>query len=855
MANQNVDFETPNDSGEDNLASVQPYEDGERGNAAIFNRPLDIVRERTETVRRELEDNKYLADADRALLMTATGSVSWVGVYDPGVLNSGCLILEPEAELTIRPFLAPAVTTPATATLLGVKFSTVTSRVGGETPPRAYSGANKITVDLVGSAGAALAVTVEGDPLDNVQITYDSTAVTGTTRQALIDAVNASAVCVTLGLSADLVAGEAGAGVLTTVGITSGALSGALEAEQHTLTAAGLAAFFDADAACRLLEGDVLAIYYGALTLPTQGGRRQAIADAPETGANCDGNLFVVRLNPEKAPLAIPIARVQGGVLHLLNGVALPPGATSVVQVNSLTASTVAPQSVATVAVAGTARTYSASDHVHTLALDVIEDNHISSDANIAASKLLAGSITNTQVSDTAAIAATKIANTPAGGVSATTVQAAINELDTDKAAASHSHLIADLPTNLSDPENLGVAAPGVALTLARTDHVHAHGNLTGGLLHAEATSMAAGFMALADKDKLDRIIPIGPVTEIQKAPFSNSQMDIGLALPEYGPSTGAWAYDGNALQVDNLALANVAGLQWDAVFAKAGYLVLELDIKLANAGDGFYVYCDGVSVHSYVFPVDKTVHDVRVFAGAGKHTFTVTYCQTGVTVNRCTISDMRVEYPRLLPAHNGLSYLNHFRDDTVGELTLVTSGTGAATTYALANDGSLLLDPGTDIGGYALLSGNDVWTLPMPGGSAANPTKLVLETSMGYNPLNGVYDIEAGFLDVEGSACARFYLSNTDPNIKCHCVNIGETTVDSGVTVINGSTVWRIELTSGLAKFFIGDKEVGRNTTDVPAAGTKLQPYIRVNSGDVDGVHVLYLDYLLIEPTWGSRG
>lgn len=44
-------------------------------------------------------------------------------------------------------------------------------------------------------------------------------------------------------------------------------------------------------------------------------------------------------------------------------------------------------------------------------------------------------SIVDADVSGSAAIAATKLANTPAGGVAATTVQAAINELDTDKLA------------------------------------------------------------------------------------------------------------------------------------------------------------------------------------------------------------------------------------------------------------------------------------------------------------------------------------------------------------------------------------------------------------------------------------
>lgn len=41
--------------------------------------------------------------------------------------------------------------------------------------------------------------------------------------------------------------------------------------------------------------------------------------------------------------------------------------------------------------------------------------------------------------------AASAITNTPAGNIAATTVQAALNELDTDKAAASHGHVAADV--------------------------------------------------------------------------------------------------------------------------------------------------------------------------------------------------------------------------------------------------------------------------------------------------------------------------------------------------------------------------------------------------------------------------
>lgn len=63
---------------------------------------------------------------------------------------------------------------------------------------------------------------------------------------------------------------------------------------------------------------------------------------------------------------------------------------------------------------------------------------------------------------------ASEITNTPSGGIAATDVQAAINELDTEKLAASHAG--------------------------------------TGGSAHAAATDTVDGFMAAADKAKLDGI-------------------------------------------------------------------------------------------------------------------------------------------------------------------------------------------------------------------------------------------------------------------------------------------------------------------------------------------------------------
>jgi hypothetical protein len=54
-------------------------------------------------------------------------------------------------------------------------------------------------------------------------------------------------------------------------------------------------------------------------------------------------------------------------------------------------------------------------------------------------------------------------------------------------------------------PQPVGAAAVvGVSESASREDHVHAHGNQAGGSLHSAATSGAAGFMAAADKSKVD---------------------------------------------------------------------------------------------------------------------------------------------------------------------------------------------------------------------------------------------------------------------------------------------------------------------------------------------------------------
>ena len=75
----------------------------------------------------------------------------------------------------------------------------------------------------------------------------------------------------------------------------------------------------------------------------------------------------------------------------------------------------------------------------------------------------------------------------------------------TDKAKLD---ALADPTLSSALPAPLGTASPGTSTRAARGDHVHAHGAQPGGGLHSTATTTAAGFMAAADKAKLDGIAP-----------------------------------------------------------------------------------------------------------------------------------------------------------------------------------------------------------------------------------------------------------------------------------------------------------------------------------------------------------
>lgn len=328
MSTQYIDFETTGDTGQNSSDSIQPVTDGEAATAAVFTRPSENLRVRTETLKSQVEQLKYLSDADRALLLTSSGDIAWAG------LPTGTFTAT--SDVTLKPFLAPATSTPAkvTFTLEGSKTITFTSSTAGVTGrPRAYNGANELSVQFVGVDSATLASAIEGIPNNKFVVTYNSNAVTGTTSDDLQLFLSSGLPATQLAALKMVVTFSSTDTTVITPPSTEQRLSGAADAEKHVIAPSAFTAFFSSPTNV-LTEGDVLCVWYDDLVLPSGGGRRQSIGEAPENIPPLDGStvssssLFLLRLYPERLPGALPIATVQNGKLIFINNRAYGAGET-----------------------------------------------------------------------------------------------------------------------------------------------------------------------------------------------------------------------------------------------------------------------------------------------------------------------------------------------------------------------------------------------------------------------------------------------------------------------------------------------------------------------------------------------
>ena len=374
---QQTTFKRGGDSGQNNDASIQPIAGGEALWEDPLNRSPGNLRHRTEALRTAVDDLRYYADYDRALILRADATTFTFTQEDPSGDPGAYRLNMTGGPLWVIPALTPGTHsggrpggarmfvqngsewTPYAGTLGASDLSFTASST--HTGMRGYAdadnlateanglslGANRLTITLVADAArvggvSTMALAVTGTPAVNITITY-GTLTTATTINDIITKVNADTTSQgTYGLSHLVRASKSASSFGTSAppAITNAVFQGAYDAEAHQVTLAALDGFFEAqDVATsayfnRLQEGEGLALFFEAgpvergLSVP-KGGRRQSIYDLPNdkegdndpnTAPATGWNLFNTGREPEKIPGSVPIGKMKDGRFIFIDG-------------------------------------------------------------------------------------------------------------------------------------------------------------------------------------------------------------------------------------------------------------------------------------------------------------------------------------------------------------------------------------------------------------------------------------------------------------------------------------------------------------------------------------------------------
>jgi hypothetical protein len=329
---QFVDFSSNvNDSDQNNAASIQPIVNGEGVDQTVLQRPSENLRQRTEALRNADSDTLYLRDADRALIITGPGAVTWPG--STTAAQTGIPVLT--NTLYVLPMLTPGFAqtppVPPVASAFGVihlkRASDSMDSILVTSMRRSYAGGDQINITV--TPGAVFSCTLEAS--SGLQRTIKIVATGATQLSTVITALNGllpSAPDNTQLVNAALEGGALGTDLL----LTSQAkqyMVGNYDGEGHAITPANLAAFFTGNPGSALAEGDTLCVQYDMVTdTASTGGRRQAIPENSNTVVPV-GAFFNSRVNPEKLVNALPLCKVVNGALVFGTGCEVPQGATA----------------------------------------------------------------------------------------------------------------------------------------------------------------------------------------------------------------------------------------------------------------------------------------------------------------------------------------------------------------------------------------------------------------------------------------------------------------------------------------------------------------------------------------------
>lgn len=359
---EQVDFSTTSVSAnQKDEASIQPIVGGENLWENVLNRTPENLRLRTEALRTAVEDLKYYADYDRALILSASdakfrcispspdgytlemmGGSLWIyPALTPG-RNSGGRVRGARMFVqngTWLPYAGNLGTNDLTFIATGQFTGMRGYAESDDMAPDSFTvGGNRLMISLVANPAivggpASISATVTGSPKTLITITYGTLTTATTINQIaawIVADLNSQG---SYGLAHMIRAVTTSAGTSAPPAITNGVFQGGYDAEGHQIT--DFTPFFNVvvngQYANRLKEGESLALSFvsGPVEAATgaTGGRRQALFDLPtgRTGTNTPNTLsnavlFNTGREPEKIPGAIPLGKLIDNKFVFVDG-------------------------------------------------------------------------------------------------------------------------------------------------------------------------------------------------------------------------------------------------------------------------------------------------------------------------------------------------------------------------------------------------------------------------------------------------------------------------------------------------------------------------------------------------------
>lgn len=333
MATQDVDFKVgdgtgTNDSGNPGtdypdeaagISSIKNFSAGERIRAVVFNRPIENLRKRTETLRVETSAQKYLQDTDIRWIITGGTSAGLVsGNSQPKVTwTPGTSKFTVSADIVLQPIAGPK--TDKKSSITYTKTANWSITLG--TNLYRFQGGHLLSVRWQEAAPETLPLRVTAEilyepyPVLVITLCNDGTTQIGDVHTAL-NAIGSGFTHVVSGTGYVLLSDIKVDGAVNPLF----SFVATYDRELHHIPAAIFASFFATES---ISSGDTLCLGYEWLVNPdgiTYSGRRQATPTSGYSTVTLPGQLFLADAHPDRLPLAIPICKRIGDDLIFIDG-------------------------------------------------------------------------------------------------------------------------------------------------------------------------------------------------------------------------------------------------------------------------------------------------------------------------------------------------------------------------------------------------------------------------------------------------------------------------------------------------------------------------------------------------------